>query len=212
MDSRRPRQDTQGHDVFDDFLRTFRDRPEARELAGEDGVTVEGLLSLPPAPEGIRVPLVSRRMSGRSVGQFGSMFNMYNGRLCSGASAEHQRIAVLRPNYRAAPATADGSAQHGRRLLPPVAQRRHGGTDYIISIGNRRSGPPGRNGLERRRRHDRQARDLHQPFQGSLFRRRSIRLISMFGTTDNRWHRVNWFGGTPWQDKAPMDSYWTTRL
>jgi len=20
--------------------------------------------------------------------------------------------------------------------------------------------------------------------------------------------RVNWFGGTPWQDKAPMDSYW----
>ena len=32
--------------------------------------------------------------------------------------------------------------------------------------------------------------------------------ISMYGQTDIRIHRGNWFGGSPWLKDAPIDTYW----
>jgi dipeptidyl aminopeptidase/acylaminoacyl peptidase len=32
--------------------------------------------------------------------------------------------------------------------------------------------------------------------------------VSMYGQTDIRLHRENWFGGSPWEENAPFEQYW----
>jgi dipeptidyl aminopeptidase/acylaminoacyl peptidase len=32
--------------------------------------------------------------------------------------------------------------------------------------------------------------------------------ISMYGQTDIRIHRENWFGGSPWEEGAPIEKFW----
>ena len=32
--------------------------------------------------------------------------------------------------------------------------------------------------------------------------------ISMYSQSDTRIYRTPWFGGTPWQENAPIDTYW----
>jgi dipeptidyl aminopeptidase/acylaminoacyl peptidase len=34
--------------------------------------------------------------------------------------------------------------------------------------------------------------------------------VSMYAQTDERFRRLLWFGGTPWQKDAPLDVYWNS--
>ena len=36
----------------------------------------------------------------------------------------------------------------------------------------------------------------------------AVNWISMYGQSDVRTYRTPWFGGTPWQEDAPIDAYW----
>ena len=36
----------------------------------------------------------------------------------------------------------------------------------------------------------------------------AVNWISMYGQSDVRFPRTPWFGGTPWQEDAPIDTYW----
>ncbi len=36
----------------------------------------------------------------------------------------------------------------------------------------------------------------------------AVNWISMYGQSDVRIYRTPWFGGTPWQEDAPIDLYW----
>jgi dipeptidyl aminopeptidase/acylaminoacyl peptidase len=199
--------------VFDDFLRTFRTSTQKLvSWRGEDGANVEGLLSLPPGyREGVRVPLVVATHGGPQWSdKYGSLFNMWSGRLFVPEMALNSKgYAVLRPNYR-------GSTGYGDAFLRDMVggyyRQSHkdvmAGTDSMISRGIAdperlvAMGWSAGGGMT-----DKLVTYTNR-FKAASAGAGVSDWISMFGTTDNRWHRVNWFGGTPWEEKAPIASYW----
>ena len=45
-------------------------------------------------------------------------------------------------------------------------------------------------------------------FQAAASGAGAVNWISMYGQSDVRIYRTPWFGGTPWQEDAPIDTYW----
>src|SRR5882757_4594166 len=199
--------------VFDSFLRTFSTSTQkVVSWRGEDGVTVEGLLSLPPGyREGSRVPLVVATHGGpQGSDKFGVVFNMFAGRLFIPEMALNAKgYAVLRPNYRGSTGYGDAFL---RNMVGSYFRQAHKdvmtGIDYVISTGIADPERLVAMGWSAGGVMTNKLVTYTDRFKAASSGAGASDFISMFGTTDNPWHRVNWFGGTPWQDKAPIDSYW----
>lgn len=161
--------------VYDYLDRTFAlPRQDRVEWKGVDGVAVEGILTYPiEYKPGSRYPLVVQMHGGPEASDrfgWGSIFFYYQPAWAA------RGYAILRPNYR-------GSSGYGNKSYrEPVGvyfKNSHldvlAGVDRVVAMGGR-SGPPGDDGLERRRSSCEQADHVHHALQGGVIRCRRRQL------------------------------------
>ncbi len=200
--------------VFDGFLRTFATSTQKLvSWRGEDGVTVEGLLSLPAQyREGTRVPMVVATHGGpQSSDKFGGVFSLYSGRMLVPEMALNAKgYAVLRPNYRGSTGYGDAFLRDmvGNGYFRQAHKDVMAGTDYVISIGVADPDRLVKMGWSAGGHMTNKIVTYTDRFKAASSGAGASDWISMFGTTDMPWHRAKWFGGTPWQENAPIQSYW----
>ena len=194
--------------IYDYLDRDFAlPRQERVEWKGVDGTRVEGVLTYPiDYKPGTRYPLVVQLHGGPEASDrfgWGSIFFNYQPAWAA------RGYAILRPNYR-------GSSGYGNAFYrEPVGgyfKNSHrdvlAGVDRVDRDGHRRSRSPRDDGLERRRPSREQADHLHDPLQGGGSGAGVANWISLYGTSDTRYDRDIWFGGTLWQKNAPIETYW----
>ncbi len=193
--------------VFDYLDQTFRlPVQEAVRWEGEDGVEVEGLLYYPlDHREGERFPLVVQTHGGPAASdKFGF------GRWSSYTQVLTARgYGVFKPNYR-------GSTGYGddflRDMVGHYFNQAHldvmTGVDHLIGLGlvdGERMAKMGWSGGG----HMTNKIITHTDrFKAAASGAGAVNWISMYGQSDVRIYRTPWFGGTPWQEDAPIDTYW----
>ncbi len=193
--------------VFDYLDETFRlPRQEAVRWPGEDGVEVEGLLYYPlDYQDGERYPVVVQTHGGPAASDkfgFGSWSSYVQVLTARG-------YFVFKPNYR-------GSTGYGdpflRDMVGHYFNQAHldvmTGVDYLIERGlvdGERMAKMGWSGGG----HMTNKIITHTDrFKAAASGAGAVNWISMYGQSDVRIYRTPWFGGTPWQEDAPIDVYW----
>ena len=193
--------------VFDYLDETF-DLPvqEAIRWKGADGSEVEGLLYYPLGyEEGRRVPLVVQTHGGPAASD----------RFAFGYWANHVQIlaargyAVFKPNYR-------GSTGYGDAFLRDMVghyfHQAHldvmAGVDHLIEIGIADGERMAKMGWSAGGHMTNKIITHTDRFRAASSGAGAVNWISMYGQSDVRTYRTPWFGGTPWQEDAPIDVYW----
>ncbi len=193
--------------VFDYLAETFRlPRQEAIRWSGEDGVEVEGLLYYPlDYQEGTRYPLVVQTHGGpRSSDKFG--FGRWSSYVPVLAARGYM---VLKPNYR-------GSTGYGddflRDMVGHYFNQAHldvmTGVDYLIERGMVDGERMAKMGWSAGGHMTNKIITHTTRFKAASSGAGAVNWISMYGQSDVRHPRTPWFGGTPWQEDAPIDVYW----
>ena len=193
--------------VFDYLEETFvRPIQKAVRWPGEDGVEVEGLLFLPhDHEEGARYPLVVQTHGGPaasdkfSYGRWSSYPQVLTGR----------GYAVFKPNYR-------GSTGYGddflRDMVGHYFHQAHldvmTGVDYLIAEGLVDGDRMAKMGWSGGGHMTNKIITHTDRFKAASSGAGAVNWISMYGQSDVRIYRTPWFGGTPWQEDAPIDTYW----
>ncbi len=193
--------------VYDYLDREFRlPRQEAIQWKGDDGADVEGLLYYPlDYVDGTRAPLVVQTHGGpASSDRFGF------GRRRSYVQVLTARgYFVFKPNYR-------GSTGYGDEVLRDMVghyfRQAHldvmTGVDHLIALGlvdGERMVKMGWSGGG----HMTNKIITHtNRFKAASSGAGAVNWISMYAQSDVRIYRTPWFGGTPWQEDAPIDTYW----
>ncbi|MFQ5791772.1 MAG: prolyl oligopeptidase family serine peptidase, partial [Acidobacteriota bacterium] len=193
--------------VFDYLARDFRlPRQEAIQWKGADGVTVEGLLYYPLSYEaGRRYPLVVQTHGGPAASDkfgFGRWSNYVQVLTAKG-------YAVLKPNYR-------GSTGYGDSFLRDMVghyyRQSHldvmAGVDYLIEQGIADGDRMVKMGWSGGGHMTNKVITYTDRFKAASSGAGAVNWISMYGQSDVRIYRTPWFGGTPWQKDAPIDTYW----
>jgi dipeptidyl aminopeptidase/acylaminoacyl peptidase len=193
--------------VFDYLAEDFRlPRVEAVRWQGEDGVEVEGLLFYPlDYQEGTRYPLVVQTHGGPASSDRFSF---------EGSSDYVQVLAargwmVFKPNYR-------GSTGYGDEFLRDMVgnyfNQAHKdvmtGVDYLIDRGLVDGDRMAKMGWSGGGHMTNKIITYTDRFRAASSGAGAINWISMYGQSDTRIYRTPWFGGTPWQENAPIDQYW----
>ncbi len=193
--------------VFDYLAETFElPVQEAIRWPGDDGVEVEGLLYYPlDYQEGQRYPLVVQTHGGPAASdKFGF------GRWSSYVQVLTARgWAVFKPNYR-------GSTGYGddflRDMVGHYFRQSHldvmTGVDHLIELGIVDGDRMAKMGWSGGGHMTNKIITHTDRFKAAASGAGAVNWISMYGTSDVRIYRTPWFGGTPWQEDAPIDVYW----
>ena len=193
--------------VFDYLAETFElPVQEAIRWPGDDGVEVEGLLYYPlDYQEGERYPLVVQTHGGPAASdKFGF------GRWSSYVQVLTARgWAVFKPNYR-------GSTGYGddflRDMVGHYFRQSHldvmTGVDHLIELGIADGDRMAKMGWSGGGHMTNKIITHTDRFKAAASGAGAVNWISMYGTSDVRIYRTPWFGGTPWQEDAPIDVYW----
>jgi len=194
--------------IYDYLDRDFAlPRQERVEWKGVDGTRVEGVLTYPiDYKPGTRYPLVVHLHGGpESSDRFGwgSIFFYYQPALAA------RGYAILRPNYR-------GSSGYGNAFYrEPVGgyfKNSHhdvlAGVDRLVSMGIADPDRLAMTGWSAGGHLVNKLITLTTRFKAASSGAGVANWISLYGTSDNRYDRDIWFGGTLWQKNAPIDMYW----
>ena len=193
--------------VFDYLDETFElPVQEAVRWKGEDGVEAEGLLFYPlDYQEGQRYPLVVQTHGGpRSSDKFSfGRWSNYVQVLTS------RGYAVFKPNYR-------GSTGYGddflRDMVGHYFNQAHldvmAGVDYLIERGIADGDRMAKMGWSAGGHMTNKIITHTGRFKAASSGAGAVNWISMYGQSDVRHPRTPWFGGTPWEEDAPIDAYW----
>ena len=193
--------------VFDYLAETFElPVQEAIRWKGDDGAEVEGLLYYPlDYQEGQRYPLVVQTHGGPAASdKFGF------GRWSSYVQVLTARgWAVFKPNYR-------GSTGYGDDVLRDMVGHYYRqshldvmtGVDHLIELGIVDGDRMAKMGWSGGGHMTNKIITHTDRFKAAASGAGAVNWISMYGTSDVRIYRTPWFGGTPWQEDAPIDIYW----
>jgi dipeptidyl aminopeptidase/acylaminoacyl peptidase len=193
--------------VYDYLARDFKlPRQEAVRWKGEDGVEVEGLLHYPlDYQEGKRYALVAQTHGGPAASdKFG--FGRWSEYIPVLASKGY---FVLQPNYR-------GSTGYGDAVLRDMVghyfHQAHldvmTGVDHLISKGLVDGDRMVKMGWSGGGHMTNKIITHTDRFKAASSGAGAVNWISMYAQSDVRIYRTPWFGGTPWQEDAPIDAYW----
>ena len=191
--------------VFDYLDETYRlPRQEAVRWPGEDGV--EGLLYYPlDYSEGQRYPVVVQTHGGPAASDkfgFGSWSSYVQVLTARG-------YFVFKPNYR-------GSTGYGdpflRDMVGHYFNQAHldvmTGVDHLIEQGLVDGDRMAKMGWSGGGHMTNKIITHTDRFKAAASGAGAVNWISMYGQSDVRIYRTPWFGGTPWQEDAPIDVYW----
>ncbi len=193
--------------IFDDLTRRYRiPRQEAVQWKGADGVTVEGLLYYPlDYQEGHHYPLCVQTHGGPAAadsfgfGGWSSYVQVLTGR----------GWAVFRPNYRGS--TGYGDA-YLRDMVGHYYHQAHldvmTGVDYLIERGIADGDRMVKMGWSGGGHMTNKIITFTDRFKAAASGAGAVNWISMYAQSDVRIYRTPWFGGTPWQEDAPIAVYW----
>jgi dipeptidyl aminopeptidase/acylaminoacyl peptidase len=193
--------------VFDYLAETFElPVQEAIRWKGDDGAEVEGLLYYPlDYQEGQRYPVVVQTHGGPAASdKFGF------GRWSSYVQVLTARgWAVFKPNYR-------GSTGYGDEVLRDMVGHYYRqshldvmtGVDHLIELGIVDGDRMAKMGWSGGGHMTNKIITHTDRFKAASSGAGAVNWISMYGTSDVRIYRTPWFGGTPWQEDAPIDTYW----
>lgn len=194
--------------VYEHLARDYRlPRQEAVTWEGADGATVEGLLFYPlDYREGTRYPVVVQTHGGPpSSDKFGF-----------GSSWDYPQVLtamgyfVFQPNYR-------GSTGYGddflRDMVGSYFDQSHRdvmtGVDHLIREGLVDGDRMAKMGWSAGGHMTNKVITFTDRFDAAASGAGASNWISMYGQSDIRFYRTPWFGGTPWEEDAPIDTYWT---
>ncbi len=193
--------------VYDYLDETFLlPRQEAIRWPGEDGVEVEGLLYYPlDYEEGKRYPLVVQTHGGPAAsdtfgfGRWSNYVQVLTGR----------GYFVFKPNYR-------GSTGYGdpflRDMVGHYFHQAHldvmTGVDHLIERGLVDGDRMAKMGWSGGGHMTNKIITYTDRFKAASSGAGAVNWISMYGQSDVRSYRTPWFGGTPWQEDAPIGVYW----
>jgi dipeptidyl aminopeptidase/acylaminoacyl peptidase len=179
---------------------------EAIQWEGADGVTVEGMLYFPRDYEqGKRYPLAVQTHGGpASSDKF-----RYPGTGSYMQILADRGWLVFRPNYR-------GSVGYGdeflRNMVGHYFEQSHldvmTGVDHLIDIGMADPDRMIKMGWSGGGHMTNKIITHTNRFKAASSGAGASNWISMYGQTDIRMHRENWFGGSPWEEDAPIDKFW----
>jgi dipeptidyl aminopeptidase/acylaminoacyl peptidase len=193
--------------VFDYLAEDFRiPRQERLVWQASDGTEVEGLVFYPlDYVEGQRYPLVVQTHGGpASSDRFGfQSSNDYVQVLTA------MGYVVLQPNYR-------GSTGYGDEFLRDMVghyfQNAHldvmDGVDALIDRGVVDGERMAKMGWSAGGHMTNKIITFTDRFKAASSGAGAANWVSMYGQSDVRTYRTPWFGGTPWQENAPIDVYW----
>ncbi|MDE2660596.1 MAG: S9 family peptidase [Acidobacteriota bacterium] len=193
--------------VFD-YLDEAFDLPvqEAIRWKGDDGVEVEGLLYYPlDYEEGRRYPLVVQTHGGPAASD----------RFAFDYWANYTQILtargylVFKPNYR-------GSTGYGDEFLRDMVghyfHQAHldvmAGVDHLVQLGIVDGERMAKMGWSAGGHMTNKIITHTDRFKAASSGAGAVNWVSMYGQSDVRTYRTPWFGGTPWQEDAPIDAYW----
>ena len=191
-----------------DYLQTDFELPrqEAIQWKGDDGADVEGLLYYPLGyRQGSRYPLVVQTHGGPAASdKFG--FGRWNNYVQVLSSMGY---FVFKPNYR-------GSTGYGDEVLRDMVghyfRQAHldvmTGVDYLIERGWVDGDRMAKMGWSGGGHMTNKIITHTNRFKAASSGAGAVNWISMYGQSDVRIYRTPWFGGTPWQEDAPIDTYW----
>ena len=193
--------------VYDYLARDFAlPRQEAIQWKGADGVTVEGLLYYPlDYQEGKRYPLAVQTHGGPAASdKFGF------GRWRSYVQVLTARgWVVFKPNYR-------GSTGYGDEVLRDMVghyfHQAHldvmTGVDALIEKGIADPDRMIKMGWSGGGHMTNKIITFTDRFKAASSGAGAVDWVSMYAQSDVRIYRTPWFGGTPWEEDAPLDLYW----
>jgi dipeptidyl aminopeptidase/acylaminoacyl peptidase len=190
--------------VFDEDLATFKAmRTEAIRWKGQDGVTVEGLLSYPVDYQaGQKYPLIVATHGGPAASDrfgFATEYQVYAAK----------GYAVLRPNYRGSTGYGDAFL---RDMVKGYFKQAHldvmAGVDHVIAMGVADPARLIKMGWSAGGHMTNKIITFTDRFKAASSGAGAANWISMYAQSDIREYRTPWFGGTPWQANAPIDVYW----
>jgi dipeptidyl aminopeptidase/acylaminoacyl peptidase len=193
--------------VYDYLEKDFRiPRQEAIQWKGADGATVEGLLYYPlDYEQGKTYPLVVQTHGGPAASDkfgFGRWSN-YVQVLAAGG------WAVFKPNYR-------GSTGYGDEFLRDMVGHYYRqshldvmtGVDHVIEMGIADADRMAKMGWSGGGHMTNKIITHTDRFKAASSGAGAVNWISMYAQSDVRIYRTPWFGGTPWQENAPIETYW----
>ena len=193
--------------IHQEMMRQFKlPRSEAITWKGVDGVTVEGLLYYPlDYEEGKRYPLAVQTHGGPQASDRYGMGGAQNYVPVLAAKG----YAVLQPNYR-------GSTGYGDAFLRDMVghyfQNAHldvmAGVDYLIAKGIADPDYMVKMGWSGGGHMTDKIITFTDRFKAASAGAGAADWISMYAQSDVRTYRTPWFGGTPWQQNAPINAYW----
>ena len=199
---------TQVTHLFDDLAKTYQlPRQEKITWKGADGVTVEGLLYYPTDYQpGTRYPLAVQTHGGP---QASDKFGFADGTSSYVPVLTGKGYAVLKPNYR-------GSTGYGNAFLRDMVghyfKNAHldvmTGVDQVIRMGVADSTRMAKMGWSGGGHMTNKIITFTNRFKAAASGAGAANWISMYAQSDVRFPRTPWFGGSPWQQNAPIDVYW----
>lgn len=190
--------------VFDEDLAKFKTaRTEKITWKGQDGVTIEGLLTYPlDYQAGTKYPLIVQTHGGPAASdQFG--FSTDNQVYAA------KGYAVLRPNYR-------GSTGYGDKFLRDMVggyfKQAHldvlAGADAVIAMGVADPNKLVKMGWSAGGHMTNKIITFTDRFKAASSGAGAANWISMYAQSDHREFRTPWFNGTPWGPNARIDLFW----
>jgi dipeptidyl aminopeptidase/acylaminoacyl peptidase len=193
--------------VYEYLARNFRHpRQEKIEWKGADGVTVEGMLFYPlDYKQGQRYPLVVQTHGGpQGSDKYGfGQWRVYVGVLAA------RGYAILQPNYRGSTGYGDAFL---RDMIGSYFKNSHldvmTGVDHVIAMGLADPDRMIKMGWSAGGHMTNKIITFTNRFKAASSGAGAGNWVSMYAQSDVRTNRTPWFGGTPWQAGAPIETYW----
>lgn len=193
--------------VFDAVARDYKlPRQEKATWKGADGATVEGVLYYPvDYTPGQRYPLVVQTHGGP---QASDKFGFPSGSSYV-AVLTAKGYAVLKPNYRGSTGYGDAFL---RDMVGSYFKNAHldvmTGVDHLIAQGLVDQERMAKMGWSGGGHMTNKVITFTNRFKAASSGAGAANWVSMYAQSDVRTYRTPWFGGTPWQKNAPIDTYW----
>jgi dipeptidyl aminopeptidase/acylaminoacyl peptidase len=198
---------TRGTRLFEDVSTTYRlPRQELITYDGRDGVPIEGLLFYPlDYQDGEQYPLVVQTHGGpASSDQFGF-----------GSSWDYPHVLtamgymVFQPNYRGSTGYGDAFM---RDMVGHYFNEAHrdvmAGVDYLIDEGLVDGERMAKMGWSAGGHMTNKIITYTDRFKAAASGAGAANWISMYSQSDVRIYRTPWFEGNPWEENAPIDTFW----